>query len=111
MCKHCCSAAVPSSELVLPLEDMKCSVARLSSVLDAVTFRNVWRGLAASANKLLYNDIAIQADFSSQVPGLLALLSSALVKLLCPSWGLHNARYKYRVSYSLLRTMRQSCCY
>lgn len=35
--------------------------------MDAVVIRGVWRGFAASVNKLIYNDVATEARFSPQV--------------------------------------------
>ena len=39
----------------------------LSSHLDQVVFRETWRVVAAAANRMLYNDVSIQAVFSQEV--------------------------------------------
>lgn len=56
-----------SPRLLLALEETSAGLARLAGALDAVAFRAVWRGFAASVNKLLYNDCATEARFSPQV--------------------------------------------
>lgn len=56
-----------SPRLLVALEEMGAGLARLAGALDAVAFRNLWRGFATSVNKLLYNDIATEARFSPQV--------------------------------------------
>ena len=63
----CCREVEASPRLLLALEDTGAALARLAGALDAVAFRNVWRGFATSANKLLYNDVATEARFSPQV--------------------------------------------
>lgn len=63
----CHSEMAASPRLLLALEETSVALARLASVLDAVAFRNVWRGFATSVNKLLYNDVATEAHFSPQV--------------------------------------------
>ena len=39
----------------------------LSQHLDSVAFREVWRSAAIALNRLLYNDVATEAHFSSEV--------------------------------------------
>ena len=43
------------------------SLQLLSSHLDQVVFRETWRVVAAATNRMLYNDVSIQAVFSQEV--------------------------------------------
>ena len=61
------SEAEPSQRLLAALEEVTGALARLAAALDAVAFRAAWRGLATTANRLLYNDVATEARFSPYV--------------------------------------------
>ena len=61
------SEAEPSPRLLAALAEVAAALARLAAALDAVAFRAAWRGLATSANRLLYNDVATEARFSPYV--------------------------------------------
>ena len=49
------------------VDDLQTDLARLSQVLDAVLFRDMWKGLAAALNRLVFNGLITEARFSPQV--------------------------------------------
>ncbi|KAK9853117.1 hypothetical protein WJX84_011625 [Apatococcus fuscideae] len=56
----------PSRELSGGLDWLAGCLSMLSQHLDSVAFREVWRSAAIALNRLLYNDVATEAHFSSE---------------------------------------------
>ena len=56
-----------SRRLAPAVSHLEQSMQLLSSHLDQVVFRETWRVVAAAANRMLYNDVSIQAVFSQEV--------------------------------------------
>eukprot|EP00891_Asterochloris_glomerata_P000268 jgi/Astpho2/268/Aster-02159 len=55
-----------SRRLAPAISHLEQSMQLLSSHLDQVVFRETWRVVAAAANRMLYNDVSIQAVFSQE---------------------------------------------
>ncbi len=49
------------------LNELAAALYTLSISLDAVVFRDTWRAVAIAAMRLLYNEIATEAQFSPEV--------------------------------------------
>ena len=49
------------------LNELSAALHTLSMSLDAVVFRDTWRAVAIAVMRLLYNDIATEAQFSPEV--------------------------------------------
>ena len=49
------------------LHELAANLQTLSISLDAVVFRDTWRAVAVAAMRLLFNDIATEAQFSPEV--------------------------------------------
>ena len=62
-----CREGAVSPQLRLAMDELEATLARLGQVLDAVLFRDVWRGLAAALNRLFFNVLITEARFSPQV--------------------------------------------
>ena len=62
-----CSDGEPSVRLRDGLNGLAAALYTLSISLDAVVFRDTWRAVAIAAMRLLYNDIATEAQFSPEV--------------------------------------------
>ena len=56
--------ASPSPTLLPAAHGLHALLQSLSSYLDAVVFRDVWKGLALAVNTVLFNDVATEAMFS-----------------------------------------------
>ncbi len=62
-----CSDGEPSVRLRDGLNELAAALYTLSISLDAVVFRDTWRAVAIAAMRLLYNEIATEAQFSPEV--------------------------------------------
>lgn len=62
-----CRDGRPSPSLLQGLEDLQGNLARLSKSLDAILFRETWKGAAVALNRLLYNKLITECHFSLQV--------------------------------------------
>ena len=49
------------------LNELAAALYTLSISLDAVVFRDTWRAVAIAAMRLLYNEVATEAQFSPEV--------------------------------------------
>ncbi|KAL4536055.1 hypothetical protein Ndes2526A_g05602 [Nannochloris sp. 'desiccata'] len=56
----------PSPSLLPAADGLQTLLQALSSHLDAVLFRDVWRAIALAVNYALFNDVATEAEFSEQ---------------------------------------------
>ncbi len=62
-----CSGEGVSARLRPALEGLADQLARLSRHMDQVVFRDMWRAVAVAANRMMYNDVATEAQFSAEV--------------------------------------------
>jgi len=62
-----CREDRPSAGLQKSLEQLQVHLARLSLHLDSVIFRDVWKGAATGINRLIYNKLVTECQFSPQV--------------------------------------------
>ena len=60
----------PSVRLRDGLNELSAALHTLSMSLDAVVFRDTWRAVAIAVMRLLFNDIATEAQFSPEVSSL-----------------------------------------
>ena len=67
---HLCSNGEPSVRLRDGLNELSASLHILSVNLDAVVFRDTWRAVAIAVMRLLYNEVATEAQFSPEVSAL-----------------------------------------
>lgn len=65
-----CREGRTSSPLLKGLEDLQNNLSRLSDSLDAVLFRETWKGAAIALNRLIYNKLITESRFSPQVRSL-----------------------------------------
>jgi hypothetical protein len=56
----------PSSSLLPAADGLQTLLQALSSHLDSVVFRDVWRAIALAVNYAFFNDVATEAEFSEQ---------------------------------------------
>lgn len=49
------------------LEDLRSDLGRLSASMDAVVFCDMWRAIAAAITRLMFNEVATEAHFTTEV--------------------------------------------
>jgi hypothetical protein len=64
--------AGPSPRLLPAAHALQALLLALGAALDAVAFRDAWRALALTANRALFNGVAVEAAFSRRGAALLA---------------------------------------
>lgn len=64
---HACRETQLSLGLAAAVRGLEGDLARLSVLLDAVLFRQLWRFAAVGIQQTLFNEVATEAQFSQQV--------------------------------------------
>ena len=88
------------------LNELAAALYTLSVSLDAVVFRDTWRAVAIAAMRLLYNEIATEAQFSPEVSNqsaaLLTMLSSkfSFPGLVLPSHQFNQRLRRFEQAYT-----------
>ena len=77
-------ASGPSPALAPALAALAAALAAAARALDAVAFRSVWRGAAAAATRLLFNEVATEARFDGAGGRQLGADAAALAAVLAP---------------------------
>lgn len=77
-------ASGPTPALVPALYALSDALAAASRALDSVAFRSVWRGAAAAATRLLFNEVATEARFDGAGGKQLAADAAALAAVFAP---------------------------